>query len=115
MSNPEVILQKRLKFREESVELEPGKSLQFSRPKENDFYTLARGIGVEACVKYATGWQGFTEADCLPSGGTDAVEFNADLWRDLVEDRIDWTQKVSNAIADAIGRHAAERKAASGN
>lgn len=115
MSNPDILIVKIRQRREQKVELEPGRTLTILRPPEADFFSLSRSLGVDACVKYATGWEGFTEADVLPSGGGDPVEFHADLWREVVSDRLDWLAKVQNAIVESVNRRTEERKAAAGN
>lgn len=113
--NPSVILQKREQYREAWVDLGDGKRLRFRRPLIANTLVMHRTSALEAAVSASVGWEGFTEADFLPSGGSDAVPFDADLWRDLAADRIDWLLKVDAAIGDAIKAYSTDLKASLGN
>jgi hypothetical protein len=115
MSNASVLIQKIHKRREWSQDLGDGKSVTLRRPAEAEFFGLARGFGFEQVARCTVGWAGFTEADLYAGGGSDAVEFDAELWREVVSDRADWIGLCGQAIADAMQRRSEERKAAAGN
>jgi hypothetical protein len=113
--NPSVILQKREQYREAWVDLGDGKRLRFRRPLIAHTLVMHRATALEGVVSASVAWEGFTEADFLPSGGSDAVPFDADLWRDVAADRLDWLIKVDTAIADAIKAYSSDLKASLGN
>jgi hypothetical protein len=115
MSNASVLIEKIHKRREFKQDLGDGKSVTLRRPPEAEFFGLARGFGVEQIARYTVGWAGFTEADLYAGGGSDEVEFDAELWREVVADRADWLGLCGQAIADAMKRRSDERKAAQGN
>ena len=107
------------------VELEPApeggvaKRVQITRPPENDvaafvsktpegLFTLE--ASAEHVTKYVTGWDGITEADLIgPAGRSDAAEFHPDLWRIVVEDRLEWMRAIARALLDAILAHRAAK------
>lgn len=95
------------------VELEAGKKLQLIRPTETDVATDLFANGKIAtdhavCSKYAVGWEGFTEADCLGDGvgASDPLPFDSAVWAELSSDRADWVATAGKAILEkAIERH----------
>jgi hypothetical protein len=115
MSKPHVLLQKRLAFREEWVDLGDGKRVRFRRPLMAGTLALQRKPALDSVVENVVDWEGFTEADVLPSGGEDAVPYDADLFRDVVADRLDWILKIDRAIGDAITAYATKLKDSLGN
>lgn len=127
MSNPALVARVR-KMREKTVDLEAGKKLTFLRPPEADMPGLLKpvegdatkmrwDVDIEHVVKYAVGWEGFLESDLLPGGigGSDPVEFDRDLWAEVVGDRIEWKTKVANAILTAVVDHYNAREEAAKN
>ncbi len=107
------------------VELEPAadgraaKRVQITRPPENDVASFVsqtpEGLftleaSAEHVTKYVTGWDGITEADLIgPAGSSDAAEFHPNLWRIVVEDRLDWMRAIARALLDAILAHRAAK------
>lgn len=107
------------------VVLEPAKDgraekrVQITRPPENDvaafvsktdegLFTLE--ASAEHVTRYVTGWDGITEADLIgPAGSSDAAEFHPDLWRIVVEDRLEWMRTIARALLDAILEHRAAK------
>lgn len=95
------------------VELEPGKRLQLIRPTETEVTTNLFANGKitsdhAVCSKFAVGWEGFTEADCLGDtiGASDPVPFDSALWAELSSDRGDWVAAAGKAILEkAIERY----------
>lgn len=126
MANP--VLARVRKQREKTVELEAGKKLTFLRPPEAELGDLLKPvegdptkaqwvIEIEHVVKYAVGWEGFTEADLLGAaiGSSDVVEFDRDLWAEVVGDRAEWKVKVANAILGSVVDHLTAREAVAKN
>lgn len=111
----------RAKFRrtrEKDVALEEGKSVTLVRPPEAELGDMLKphptdadkriwSIELEHVRKYTVGWKGITEADFFGKavGSDDPVEFDQDLWMDLVSDNVDWMNKVTGAILAAIVEH----------
>lgn len=101
--------------RQSWVDLAPGKRVQIIRPAESEIGEFLRNEdGARAMVaelaqvcKFATGWEGITEADLLGAGvgSSDAVPFAADLWAEVVADRSDWLKAVAAALLDSIVKH----------
>ena len=110
--------------RQSWVELEPGKRVQILRPAEaelQDFYTRPEQTEIDRALlcarKYVTGWEGVTEADLLGAAiaAPDPVPFDADLWAEVVKDRMDWLGVVSQALLAAIRLHEETKAAAAKN
>lgn len=112
MSNASVLIEKIQKRRESDLELGDGKSVKLRRPPEAEW---TRNIGLDFVCRYVIGWAGFSEADLYAGGGSDAVEFDAALWREVVADRADWLTQCADALIGAMNQRGLERKAASGN
>jgi len=111
----ETLIGKMRRQRQVRADLAEGKSITLLRPPEAEFPSLARGVTLDHVRRYAVGWDGFTEADLLTSGGSDPVEFHVELVAELLNDRADWLSKVSNRLIEACNQRYEERKAALGN
>lgn len=107
------LLAARKRRREKSVDLGGGKKVSFMRPPESDMPRLLKGDGevkrwevTLADVRtYVCGWEGFTEADVLgPSVGASdvTVDFDADLWSEIVGDDLGIINKVADAILKSV-------------
>lgn len=101
--------------RETKVALDDNKSVTIRRPPEGELWVLAGRVDLEHVVRYTVGWQGFTEADVISGGASDALEFSAELFREVVVDHAEWITAIANAIAEAVKTHSDKRKAAAGN
>jgi hypothetical protein len=112
MSTASVLIQKIHKRREFRVELEDGKSVTLRRPPEAEW---ARTIGLDYVCHYSHAWEGFSEADLFAGGGSEPVEFDAGLWREVVADRADWLGKCADGLVAAMNARAEERKTTAGN
>ena len=90
--------------REHWADLGDGKRLRFYRPQEVDMPGLMAGMRLEHVVKYACGWEGFTEADLLGAavGASDPLPFAPELWEAAVRDHADWVGTVAQAMAAAV-------------
>lgn len=77
------------------------------RPPETEMVRLGSGIRVEHVAQYVNDWAGFTEATLLGDaiGSSDAVAFDADVWRELVADNVEWLQAVAAHIAEKSTEH----------
>ncbi len=115
MSSPEILLQKRQAQRESLVDLDGVRKVRIRRPLETELLRLQRLDMIDAALQCVVGWEGFTEADVLQSGGEDEVPFHPALFRDVVCDRFDWIAKIDKAIGDAANAYAEKRKAQQGN
>lgn len=110
--------------RQSWVEVEPGRRVQITRPPDASLHELTLRPGennIECmlrCVcKYVVGWDGITEADLLGAavGGSDAAQFSAALWADVVADRRHWITTVMAKLIAVINAHDAAKEAAAKN
>lgn len=113
--NPSVILQKREQYRETWVELGDGKRVRFRRPLIAHTLTMHRQPVLDAVVSAVVDWEGWKEADLLPSGADEPVPYHADLFRDVVADRLDWLAKIDTALGESITAYSNDLKASLGN
>jgi hypothetical protein len=93
------------------VALGGGLRLRYHRPPEVDMPAFAGGVTLEHAVRYACGWEGFTEATLLgPAvGSADPVPFAAELWDAWLRDNSQHLPAVTKALADSITAHLAAR------
>lgn len=120
-----VLLAQLRKRRQKTVDLGGGKEVTFLRPAEAEMAGLLTGegdtrtwnVGVEQVRSLVTGWSGFTEADLLGAdiGGSDVVEFDADLWAEVCSDDITWVRQIGDAILQSVVTHITERDAIAKN
>jgi hypothetical protein len=127
MSNQKVLLAKLRAQRTREVEIVPGKIVKYLRPAENDMADFLKPgaepdkrvwvVDISHVCKYVVGWTGFTEADLLGEavGSADEVAFDAELWAEVVSDRVEWRTKVADAILDSIVSHLTAKEAAAKN
>lgn len=68
-----------------------GIKLVMRRPSRMEYarYQADKVPIVELAKRYVIGWEGVTEADLVPSGGSDVVAFDADAWHELLAERQD--------------------------
>ena len=111
------LVAKLLAQREAWVELESGKRVRIRRPAEAQLHKYRGGLTAELLAGLAVGWEGFTEADILgPAlGASDPLPFAPDLWATLLEDRVDWLQRVAEGMSTAVQQHVAARGLAEKN
>lgn len=98
--------------REHAVPLDGGKSVTVRRPAEAEFGRVASDKAVDLVADFVVGWQGFTEADLLgPEVGASDIDvpFDADLWREVVRDRIDWVKVVAQRLGELVTEHVNQR------
>lgn len=122
---PDVLIKRLLAQREFSVEVAAGKQIRLRRPAEMDVMgMIQRGddgkvVGLAADLadvkRFAVGWEGIAELDLVPSGASDPVPFDADLFAVLIEDRRDWCAKCCQALVDKVLDHEGLQREARGN
>lgn len=93
--------------RERSVPLFDGHSVTVRRPTDLALleYRADGGITADRMFRCAVGWAGFSEADLVPSGASDAVPFDLDVWLMWIADHPQYWEVVSNAVAEMIQQH----------
>lgn len=93
------------------VDLGNGLRLRYHRPPEVDMAGFTGGVKLEHAVRYACGWEGFTEAVLLgPAvGSSDPVPFAPELWEAWLRDNFQHVPTVTKAIAESIVVHLAAR------
>jgi hypothetical protein len=66
---------------------------------------------------YTVGWEGISEATYLGDGigSDDPIDFDRDLWFELVSDRSHWVLPVMTAIVNAVNAHASLKTAEAKN
>lgn len=105
--SPESLLSKMAEQRQFWVTLSDGKRVQLRRPTEIELPAVIDGIGIEIIAAHACGWDGFTEAVLLGAGigGSDAVPFDAGLWRAYAADHVDDLQAAASGMAEAVSAY----------
>jgi len=94
------------------IDLEEGKQVRIIRPTEVELVQhFVKGnqisAGLDHAVRHVVDWKGFTEADILGAGigASDPLAFDAELWAEVVSDRIEWVKEVSQAIVKLVVDH----------
>jgi len=112
MSEASILLKRTHAAREGWLELDSTKKLKLRRPTEVELVRLRRGaadgieLGLEVIESSAVDWEGFREADFVPSGSDDAVAFDRALYREWVGDRPHLWQAISDRLFGMIEAHA---------
>ena len=98
------------------VELDEKRAVQLRRPLSDEqrfVLDLANSYGagvsevIEQCSvvarRFVVGWKGFTEAFILGPeiGAKDPVDFDAEVWAELVRDRSDWSSEIGVKLIQA--------------
>lgn len=121
---PDIIVKKILASREFWCDLGGGKRIKLRRPAEAEVMDMLKradgkivgiAIGLSEIKRFAVDWEGFTEADLIPSGASDVVAFAPDLFAVVIEDRADWVAKASTALVEKIVAHEGAAEATRGN
>lgn len=86
-----------------------GKSYKVRRPTDLEMMRAREGsnvpIGLEMLTKVVVGWKGVTEADLVPSGASDEVEFSPELWAEYVADRTEIWQPITEKLLELTEQH----------
>lgn len=111
------LIRQMLAQRERWVNLDETHAVKVRRPAEAEMPAFFKSTGVEAACTHVVDWRGFTEADLLGAsvGSSDALTFDADLWRHVVSDRLEWAGIVAEEISEEAQRHILARKEAEKN
>lgn len=64
----------------------------------SDFFDIA--------AEYVSDWAGVTEDDLVGGGGSDAVKFDARVWREWCADRPEFWMPIATAVLKAYDAHA---------
>ena len=107
------LLRRIRKARESTVTIEPYKFI-IRRPTDAEASELFGGNPsvIEIVRRFVVGWENVTDADLVPSGGSDAAQFSPDLWSEWVSDRPDFWAPLFDAIVSAYTHHQNELEAA---
>lgn len=106
--------------RESWVDVAPGKRVRIRRPREAEMQRFVRDgrivCDIEHVRDFVVGWEGITEADLLGSAGAGSPAiFSAEVWDEVVTDRLSWIKPVAKALLQAIADHKLSLDDASGN
>jgi hypothetical protein len=99
--------------RERWVEVAPGKRVKIRRPAEAEYGRFARIHEasvvqmLEHVRQYVVGWEGITEADLIGTavGSEEPVAFTAELWAELISDRVAWVQPIMDKLVEIMNAH----------
>lgn len=121
---PEALVKKLLAQRDFWCDVAPGKRIKLRRPAEMEWLGLlvreegkvvGLRVGLPEVKRYAVDWEGVTEADMIPSGASDAVEFHPDVFAAVIEDRSAWCAQCAAALSDRVVEYLQAQDDAQGN
>lgn len=121
---PEALAKRILAAREFAVPLDEKKQVTARRPAETQVLEMFKSsgegkmtlrVGLEDVKRHVVGWAGFTEADLIPSGASDPVEFSQEVFALWVEDNRDAVNKIAQAILDKVIEHEKQAEEAEKN
>jgi hypothetical protein len=95
-----------------------GFSFTVRRPTELEMLDLAGLSGTEvarASLRHVIGWSGVREADVIPAGNPEPLEFDPDIAAECLTDRLDLLSPLVKAVHDSFSAHVAAREAAAKN
>lgn len=64
---------------------------------------------------YVVGWTGVTEADIISGGGSEPLEFDADVWREWLADHPEWWSPIGMAVVESFNAYSEYREDAAKN
>lgn len=109
---PEALLKATRAQRAVWHDLEPGKRVQITRPREDEvveFFIKPQKDGhpdLPTVRRFVVGWEGFTEADFLGAAGASSpVPFHPDLWDEWISDHLAMVPQVADMIRAALTAH----------
>lgn len=105
-------LVKRMRAARECQQEVNGHRFTCMRPTEGDLSEKTYDTGLSILLDFVTGWD-LTEADLIPSGGPEPVEFTKDRWRAWLFDHSEVWNPLSERILNEYTRHQ-EKKAEAG-
>lgn len=99
---------------ERVVSIKVGDRMVFAarRPTEVEMLALRdqREFGVDKAIDFLVGWDGVQELDVITGGAGHEIEFNADLAREWLNDRLDILLILAPQIIDAYTERAKRLK-----
>lgn len=102
--------------RESVVPLGEGKTITIRRPRDGDPYDrLKPATLIGTLAEAVVDWSGWTEADVIEGGASDALPFDPEIFAAVLKDDDRLITKVSKALREAREAHDAKRAAATGN
>lgn len=108
----QALIRRLLEQRESRVELQPGVFVTVRRPDEAGLPAwLKDSRQADTYLQCVVGWSGMTEAVLLgPAvGGSEPIEFDAQLWLTAARDRGEWIQAISAHLAQQVEAHMSTR------
>ncbi len=114
----QALIAKLQKAREFWCDLGDGLRVRGRRPPEVEVGGLVRGVTVEHAMRYAVGWEGFTEETLFGKGvgaSDQVVDFHPAVWGELAGDRSEWLAKFATDLVEACNTHHKQKQAALGN
>lgn len=121
---PDILIKKILASREFWCDLGGGKRIKLRRPAEADVLQMLKredgkvigiAVGLPEVRRFAVDWEGFTEADLIASGASDAVPFSAGLFAVVAEDKAEWVARCAADLVKQIADHESRSEATLGN
>ena len=91
------------KAREFSREIK-GWKLKLRRPTDAEATVMFKANEIshlDVAKKFVIGWEGVTEDMIVSGGSSDAVEFDADLWAEVVVDQPGIWDELTNSILES--------------
>lgn len=110
-------LQKQLR-RNREIAVKVGKfTFTARRPTDVEALELNRRDAAlaEVASEFVIDWNGVVEDDIVGGGGTTAVTFDAELWKDWCADRPDFWGPISSAVLDSYTQHRKRMETVKGN
>jgi hypothetical protein len=105
----QILINRMRKAREFTIELR-GFTFTGRRPTDAEAARLHQDgfDNHQIATKFVIDWAGVKESDLVPSGGSDAVEFNAALWAEWAADNPDFWRPIKDKVIEEYTRHAGE-------
>lgn len=100
------LLQRLRSQRQSAVEVEPGVRILVQRPAEAELAEYSGRTAFEVAGRWVVGWEGVTEATLLgAAGGSDAVTWSPELWREVIADRAPWAVQIFHKVEEMTVNH----------
>lgn len=86
------------------------------RPTVAEAVEISReNLYTEITQRFVVGWENVTENDVAGGGGTDKIEFTAELWREWCADRPEFWSPIANAVLEAYSLYSKQLDGAAKN
>ena len=85
-----------------------GKTFIVRRPTDKEAYEMSssKSQQMDLIERFVEGWEGITELDLVPGGGSIPVEFDRDLFVEWVADQPKYWGELTSAITKEYTAHA---------